>query len=121
MIFDDLFENRSLVALKLKDYLRDRGYTKVSFSSLTGISRPTLDKILSGSIDSKTTFDKHMQKILKHLNVSVYDLMLYSGKNRKEVEAVFSQNAPEQHKMSEMAVKQYNLMLDIVDLCAIYY
>ena len=46
MRFDELFEQRSLVASKLKDCLRDKGYTKVSFAKKAEISRPTLDKLL---------------------------------------------------------------------------
>ena len=41
MKFDELFEQRSLVASKLKDCIRDMGYTKVSFASKADISRPT--------------------------------------------------------------------------------
>ena len=52
MKFDELFEQRSLVASKLKDYIRDKGYTKVSFAAKADISRPTLDRLLSGSIDN---------------------------------------------------------------------
>lgn len=59
MKFDDLFEQRSLVAMKLKDYIRDRGFTKVSFAKKADISRPTLDKLLNGNVESKSTFDKH--------------------------------------------------------------
>ena len=77
MKFDELFEQRSLVASKLKDCIRDRGYTKVSFAAKADISRPTLDKLLNGSIDSKSSFDRHLQKILKLLNMTVEDLMLY--------------------------------------------
>ena len=121
MKFDELFEQRSLVATKLKECIRDKGFTKVSFSKLTDISRPTLDKLLSGSVDSKTTFDRHMQKILKTLNMSVDELMLYSARQVKPVLAVYSKNAPKNHEMSDTAKKQYELMLDVVDLCAIYY
>lgn len=121
MKFDELFEHRSLVASKLKECMRDKGYTKVSFSALTDISRPTLDKLLSGSIDNKTTFDRHMQKILKTLNISIDELMLYSAKKGKPVMVVYSQNTPENHEMSVTAKKQYELMLDVVDLCVIYY
>lgn len=39
----------------------------------------------------------------------------------KSVTAVYSQNAPINHEMSETAKKQYNLLLDIIDLCTIYY
>lgn len=122
MKFDELFEQRSLVASKLKDCIRDMGYTKVSFASKADISRPTLDKLLNGSIDNKSSFDRHLQKILKLLNMTADDLMLYHSVPAKIATAtVFSQNAPMNHKMSDTAKKQYNLLLDVIDLCAIYY
>ena len=121
MRFDELFEQRSLVASKLKDCLRDKGYTKVSFAKKAEISRPTLDKLLNGNINSKTTFDRHLQKILKTLNMSVDEFMLYSVQQSQSVEVVYSQNAPDDHKMSDTAKKQYDLLMDIIDLCAIYY
>lgn len=121
MRFDELFEQRSLVASKLKDCLRDKGYTKVSFAKKAEISRPTLDKLLSGNIDSKTTFDRHIHKILKMMNMTVDELMFYSAQRSRSVVAVCSQNAPENHEMSDAARKQYDLLLDIIDLCAVYY
>ena len=121
MKFDELFEQRGLVAAKLKDCIRDKGYTKVSFAKKAGISRPTLDRLLNGAIDNKSSYDKHMQKILKVLNMTVEDLVLYHAAPVKPVSVVYSQNAPETHEMSETARKQYELLLDVVDLCAIYY
>jgi predicted transcriptional regulator len=121
MKFDDLFEQRSLVASKLKECIRDKGFTKVSFSKKAEISRPTLDKLMSGAVDSKTTFDRHMQKILKALNMSADDLMLYTTNQTRTVMAVYSQNAPSNHEMNDVAKKQFDLMLDIVELCTIYY
>ena len=107
MKFDELFEQRSLVASKLKDCIRDMGYTKVSFAAKADISRPTLDKLLNGSIDS---------------NITVEDLMLYHSAPSKLSEAtLYSQNAPMDHEMNDTAKKQYNLLLDVIDLCAIYY
>lgn len=121
MKFDELFEHRSLVASKLKDCIRAAGYTKVAFSSKADISRPTLDKILNGSIDSKTTFDRHLQKILAVLNLTVDDLVFYSTDRQQSVTAVYSKNAPENHEMSDKAIKQVELLLDVIDLCTIYY
>ena len=122
MKFDELFEQRSLVASKLKECIRDKGYTKVSFAAKTEISRPTLDRLLNGAIDSKSTFDRHLQKVLKVLNMSVDELMFCRATSGKIVTTtVFSQNAPVEHKMSETAEKQYELLLDVIDLCAIYY
>ncbi|WP_295131914.1 helix-turn-helix transcriptional regulator [uncultured Catenibacterium sp.] len=122
MKFDELFEQRSLVASKLKDVIRDMGYTKVSFASKADISRPTLDRLLNGSIDNKRSFDRHLQKILKLLNMTVEDLMLYHSVPKKVSTAtVYSQNAPMNHEMSDKTKKQYDLLLDLIDLCAIYY
>ena len=122
MRFDELFEQRSLVASKLKECIRDKGYTKVSFAGKSDISRPTLDRLLNGAVDNKSTFDRHLQKILKVLNMSVEELLFYHSVSAKPVTAtVFSQNAPLEHEMSETAKKQYNLLLDVIDLCEIYY
>lgn len=122
MRFDELFEQRSLVASKLKECIRDKGYTKVSFAGKADISRPTLDRLLNGAVDNKSTFDRHLQKILKVLNMSVEELLFYHSVSAKPVTTtVFSQNAPIEHEMSETAKKQYNLLLDVIDLCAIYY
>ena len=122
MKFDELFEQRSLVASKLKDYIRDKGYTKVSFAAKADISRPTLDRLLSGSIDNKSSFDRHLQKILKLLNMTAEDLIGYHSMSTKlTTAAVYSKNAPMDHEMSNIAKKQYQLLLDVIDLCAIYY
>ena len=97
MKFDELFEQRSLIASKL-------------------------DKLLNGSIDNKKSFDRHLQKILKLLNMSADDLIFYCSVSVKSANAmVFSKNAPVNHEMSGNAKKQYDLLLDVIDLCTIYY
>ena len=58
MKFDDLFEQRNFVGAKLKDCLRDKGYTKVSFAQKADISRPTLDRLINGSIDNNGVFNE---------------------------------------------------------------
>lgn len=122
MRFDDLFEQRILVAEKLKICIRDKGYTKVSFSKKTGISRPTLDRLLSGTVDNKNTFERHLQKILPVLKVTVDELLFYSTvSEQKNIEVVYSLNEPLDYSMNQKAKKQYELLLDILDLCTIYY
>ena len=119
MKFEELFDQRSIVAMKLKDYIR---FTKVSFAKKAEISRPTLDKILNGSIDNKSTFDKHLQKILAVLNISVDDLVFFEAKPKSDiVDVVYSENAPKDYKISDKAQKQYGLLMDILELCDIYY
>ena len=93
MRFDELFEKRKLTGTKLKDYIRSNGFSKVSFCKKTEISRPTLDKILNGEIDSKSTFDKHLNKILTSLSIDPDTLMGFSPRIQS-ADAVFSENAP---------------------------
>ena len=78
MRFDELFEMRKLTGTKLKNYIRSNGFSKVSFCKKTEISRSTLDKILNGEIDSKSTFDKHLNKILTSLSIDPDTLMGFS-------------------------------------------
>ncbi|MCM1048427.1 MAG: helix-turn-helix transcriptional regulator [Clostridiales bacterium] len=122
MEFDTLFEQRILVGNKLKDCIRNSGYTKISFSKKTDISRPTLDRLLSGAIDSKSTFDKHLQKILNVLNMTAEQLLSYSSSSEvRKADAVYSLNAPIDYSMDEKTKKQYGLLMDVVNLCAVYY
>lgn len=90
MSFYALFEQRILVGKKLKDCIRDSGFTKISFSKKADISRPTLDRLLSGTVDNKSTFDRHIQKILKVLNMTVDQLLSYRpvGEVKKQVRCI---------------------------------
>lgn len=121
MRMDELFEYRTIVAEQVKKCMREKGFTKVSFAKKADISRPTLDKLLSGTITSKSTFDKHLQKILDALNMSADEMMTFTAVSQPSVEVVYSANAPVDYQMSEKAQMQYNLMLDFIDLCSIYY
>ena len=120
MRFDELFEMRKLTGTKLKDYIRSNGFSKVSFCKKTEISRPTLDKILNGEIDSKSTFDKHLNKILTSLSIDPDTLMRFSPRVQS-VDAVYSQNAPIDYQMNDKAKIEYDLLQDILNLCSVYY
>ena len=67
---DILFADRSVVGARLEKLLAERGYTKSGFCEECGISRPALDEILSGMIESMTNYEKHMSKILKCLSIT---------------------------------------------------
>lgn len=83
MRFDELFEMRKLTGIKLKDYISGNGFSKVSFCKKAEISRPTLDKISNGEIDSKSSFDKHLNKIFTSLGIGPDTLMEFSTKTAK--------------------------------------
>lgn len=77
----DLFDKRSVVGAKLEQIFKDQGYTKTAVCKASGISRPTLDKVLAGSLTSKTNYEKHLNKILGCLNISP-DMLLGNGVNK---------------------------------------
>lgn len=118
--FDELFEMRKLTGTKLKDYIRSNGFSKVSFCKKTEISRPTLDKILNGEIDSKSTFDKHLNKIFTSLGIGPDTLMEFSTKTQS-VDAMYSQKALINYQMNDKAKMKYDLLQDILNLCSVYY
>ena len=61
----------------------------------TSIPRPTLDKLLNGRIDNNSSSDRHLQKILKLLNMTVEDLMLFhSAPVKIDVHAIKLQTNP---------------------------
>ena len=78
---DDLFESRSVVGTILENIIATYNYTKKSFSEKTGISRPTLNKLLSGNISNMSTYKKHITKILNALNATP-DTLLGKVPNR---------------------------------------
>ena len=122
MRFDELFEMRKLTGTKLKDYIRSNGFSKVSFCKKTEISRPTLDKILNGEIDSKSTFDKHLNKILTSLSIDPDTLMGFSPRVQSvDVDAVYSLNAPSDYQINDKVKMEYDLLQDILNLCSVYY
>lgn len=66
----DLFDMRQVVGARLEQILSERNMTKSKFCEVTGISRPTLDKILTASITNKRNYEKHLNKILDVLEMT---------------------------------------------------
>ena len=61
---DALFEKRKASALRLRECIRDKGYTKVSFAKRADVSRQVLDELLDGELTDRTIFEVNMSKIL---------------------------------------------------------
>ena len=120
MKVDDLFDQRGHVAVKLKGCIRERGFTKVSFARKAGISRIMLDRLLDGNADNEREFDDCVSKTLAALNISSDDLIDFEPK-LKPGDTVSRESVPEEYQMSTKARKQYGLLMDILELCEIYY
>lgn len=67
---EDLFDKRCVVGTKLDQILENRNYTKAELCKRSGVSRPTLDKLLAGTLTNKTNYEKHISKILDCLSIT---------------------------------------------------
>ena len=114
------FWNEKTDRNKIKGLYSQQWILKSIVCKKTEISRPTLDKILNGEIDSKSTFDKHLNKILTSLSIDPDTLMGFSPRVQS-VDAVYSQNAPIDYQMNDKAKMEYDLLQDILNLCSVYY
>lgn len=123
MTMELLFESRKLVGQNILNILKDNGYTKSSFSRLTNISRPTLDKLIKGEVDNLATFKTHVQKILEIQDMDEEQMMNYIPKYETKKELVFalSDNAPENHVPNLKTQKMFSILEDIVHMCELYY
>lgn len=118
-----LFENRKLIGKNILNIIKDNGYTKSSFSRLTNISRPTLDKLIKGEVDSLATFKTHVRKILETQDMNEEQLLNYVPKYNAKKELVFalSDNAPENHALNPKVQEMFGILEDIVHMCELYY
>lgn len=118
---DSLFDNRKTIGPKLLEIMKSKGHTKVSFSKLTGISRPTLNNLFKGETDSKTTFTTHITKIIETVNITLEEIINYNENKTAQNVAVFSDNAPTEHEYDPKAKEMFNVLDDILHLCELYY
>lgn len=77
---EDLFDKRSVVGAKLEQIMAESNYKKAKLCKDAGVSRPTLDKVLAGTLTSKTNYEKHITKILHCLSL-VPDNLLSNVQN----------------------------------------
>ena len=79
---NDLFDIRVEIGNKIKEMMDQLAMTKAELCRVTGISRPTLDKMLLGNITNKTNYDKHLTKIMQYLGLTSDMLLGNMKKNR---------------------------------------
>lgn len=118
---DILFQKRKKVGQNILNYLKENGYTKSGFAKNSNISRPTLDKLINGEIDSKTTFNTHLQKIIQKYNISELELLDDKVKYNDTPIAVFSDNRPEDKMRMPETNEMFMILDDIISLFEMYY
>lgn len=116
-----LFSERKRVGMNLYEIMKERGYTKISFSKAVNISRPTLNHLFEGEISSITTFEKHIEKINETLKVRDVDLMRERSNFSPAISVSYSCNEPESHRQSKKEKEMFEVLESLINLCDYYY
>lgn len=117
-----IFERRGEIGRKILNIIKYEGYTKSSFSKMTGISRPTLNQMLEGKTPSETTFISQINKILDSIGMTIEELLDYKDKIVFDTTTVaYSNNSPKDYIRKESAMNTLDALDNVLDLYEIYY
>jgi len=118
-----LFEKRMIIGENLLNIIRDNGYTKSSFAKAIDITRPTLDRLLAGEIESLTKYRQYIEKIIGTQDMTEEQLLNYVPKQsvNNEPVLVHSFNAPDNHEIKGTAKEMFSILEDILNICEVYY
>ncbi|OMD60660.1 hypothetical protein BSK62_25205 [Paenibacillus odorifer] len=67
----NFFNHRETITKNLVTFLRQKGYSKLSLSKLSDISRPTIDQIIKGEGLNSEQYNKQIEKINKTFDLPV--------------------------------------------------
>ena len=74
-----LYDMQSNVGAKLEILMKKNNITKAELCRKTGVSRPTIDKMLSGMVTNISNYEKHLNKITETLHIT-QDMLMESEK-----------------------------------------
>lgn len=137
MSMELLFERRVIVGENLLNIIRDNGYTKSSFAKAIDITRPTLDRLLAGEIESLTRYRQYINKITEIQDITEEQILNYAPRYNPNNESgrmvrsgeeqnghlvlLHSFNAPDNHEIKEQAKEIFLILEDILNICEVYY
>jgi transcriptional regulator with XRE-family HTH domain len=132
-----LFEKRISIGKNILDIIRDNGYTKSSFAKVMDITRPTLDQLLAGEIDSLPELNKYVEKIKTVQGITEEQLLKYVPKynsnndlrfivnneagSNDQLSSIHSFNALKNHEMNDSAKEMFSILNDVLTICEVYY
>lgn len=113
LTIDNLFYNRKAIGKKLLEIMKLKGYTKISFSKLTDISRQTLNNLFKGEINDKTIFKTCINKIIETENITLADIINYN--ENKEIQSI------NDYKFNPKDKEMLDILHRILHLYELYY
>ena len=75
MTRESLFNDRVEVGKRLATIINSRKITKTSLCEQSHLSRPTLDRLLAGKVENRSSFDKQLEKVLSALDLGIDEFL----------------------------------------------
>lgn len=119
--YEILFMEKKLVGNNLFQIMKEKGYTKISLSKASSISRPTLDRLFEGEINSITTFEKHVEKLKTVLEIEMEHLTTRREYLDSYYQVAYSANQPKNYVLSRTEEEMFEILDSLIDLCDFYY
>jgi hypothetical protein len=77
--------------------------------------------LIKSEVDNNKTLKTHVDKILNIFNISLEELLNYNNDETLNSETMIaSNNAPDNHEISDSAKRVFSIINDIVSLCEVY-
>lgn len=112
------FEHQDTISKNLITFIRQRGYSKKSLSKLTGISRPTIDELLSSMNPIPITYNTQVSIITKFFKLP-HDYFLRIPTESLNL-ASQTYGSSERHKRSPKAQELLDGLENILDIYSMY-
>lgn len=106
----DLYDKQSIIGAKIERLLNERAITKAEVCNKTGISKPTLDKLLKGKLTNRVNYGKHINKLFEFLNISDVDLLGHKGTANNQIRLlrnILERTQLEVSQMIDMPIERY--------------
>lgn len=115
------FDHQENIAKHLIEFIRYRGFSKLSLSKQTEISRPTIDQILKANSPNPTTYNAQIRKINETFNLPE-DYFLTSKIQITSPTSIYAYSDNKDTKNERSAVAQDLLdgLDNILDIYSLY-
>ena len=120
----ELLQQRKLIGTNLKNYIRDKGYTTISFAKKADIPYETLKQVLNGELLSdETEFVEIIKKVTNSLDISPETLLTMPHESMlkalKEQIDILSEAIEVKEEMNRLVERQEDIINRLLNISSI--
>ena len=120
----ELLRQRKLIGTNLKNYIRDKGYTTISFAKKADIPYETLKQLLNGELlNDETEFVEIIKKVTNSLDISPETLLTMPHESMlkalKEQIDILSEAIEVKEEMNRLVERQEDIINRLMNISSI--